>query len=292
LNDIVQLGPLVLNRKLLILIVALICGWGAIRLRRRAFGEAAASALELVLNAGLIVLLFWKFGHALFAPALLWQRPQSLLLMSGAAREVGLGLLAAAAFAAYRARRQGLPLRLLLDLLAFGATAALAAHSLLQWRYGSLTEWPWGIRDGYGYEHFHPLNGYMFLVSLLAGIRLWRKAGEGEAGTGRMFQEAALVIGVGGMLVSFADAPGHPFLFYLSAPQLMYLGLAVVGVIFPIMRHNTGRKELTAMTSNKEHSGDSLEQREQERENASSTNKDEDGLVIDKKLDGPNRPST
>lgn len=250
MNDILQLGPFVLNKSLLVLIASLVCGWGAIRLRLRVFGEAAAPALELMLNAALIVLLFWKFGHALFAPSLIWQRPMSLLLMSGAAREVGIGLLAATAFIMYRTRKMRLPIRLLLDLLAYGATAALAAYSLLRWRYGSITDLPWGISDGYGYEQFHPLNIYMFIVSGLVGFRLWRKAEVGEAASGRIFQEAAILLGIGGMLVSFCDNPGEPVLLYLTAQQLLWLGLAAIGVIFPVNTHNTGEKGADSYETN------------------------------------------
>jgi hypothetical protein len=41
-----------------------------------------------------------------------------------------------------------------------------------------------------------------------------------------------------------------------------------------------------------ENKGDSLEQREQERENENKNNQGNSGEIVDKKLDGPNRPST
>ncbi|WP_127588173.1 hypothetical protein [Paenibacillus koleovorans] len=309
MTDIVEIGPLVVKKELLLLLASLALAWAAIRIKLRSFdasggeGEArpgvgpGTAILDMLGSASFIVLIVWKFGHLLFQPSLLWERPLAILLMNGAEREVWLGLLAAAAYIAYRVHKSNLPYQLLLDMAAFGAVAGIALHALLQWRYGAVTPLPWGIPDpfGGGSKLYHPLNVYMLIVALAAGVRLWRLLGTEEAGTGKLGQEAALVIGIGGMLVTFADKPGDPLLLFLTGEQWVYLGLAAIGVIFPAMKHNRGRKELTnpPMKPDKDAAnGDSLAQREHARESGQTQKNGQDGQTADKKLEGPNRPST
>ncbi|MDF2671453.1 MAG: hypothetical protein K0R67_3759 [Paenibacillus sp.] len=289
MNEIVQIGPLVLNKGLLVIIISVVCGWGAIRWSLRYFGEQAASLLELWMNAALIVLLFYKLGYLLTTPSLLWERPMTLLLMNGASREVGMGIVAAAIYLTYRLKRGGYDVRLLLDMFAWGGTASLAAYSAMLWRYGRPTELVWGIQDGFALTSYHPLNAYMLLLMFGIGYRLWRKVRAGEAGHGTVFQVAAVGAGIGGLVFSLLDEPGDSLFLFLSMQQLLFLGLALVGVIFPAITHNRDiGKERTAMKQSNENKGDSLEQREHERENE----KGEPSKIVDKKLDGPNQPST
>lgn len=290
MNDLIELGPLVVKRGLLTLLAAIACGLLAIRISRRRLGPESIAALDVLLQAGLIVLLFWKFGHVLSAPAMLWERPQSLLLMSGAAREAVLGLVVAVAVTSYRARKQGMPLALILDAAAYGAIAAVAVYSLLQWRYGLPTSVPWGIGNGIGEERYHPVNVYMLLLTSFVAVRTWKLAA--ETGSGRLFRETAIVFGIGGLLISLFAARGETFLLYLSRSQLLYIALTLAGVIFSQLTHNTGRKELIAMQPKHDPNGDSLEQRNQEHKNAASPKQGGANPGIDKKLDGPNRPST
>ncbi len=292
MNEIVEIGPFVLNKGLLVIIISLVCGWGVIRLCWRYFGDQAAPLLELLMNAALLVLVFWKLGHLLTTPSLLWERPMTLLLMSGSSREIGIGLIAAAGFITYRLKKGRLEYRLFLDMLAFGSTIALLVSSMLLWRYGRPTDLPWGIQDGFGESFYHPLNVYMLVLTLGLGYRLWKKVSADEAGRGIIFRETAITVGAGGLVISLVDRTSDSLIFLLSSTQLLFLGLAIIGIIFPVHTHNRNkRKEMTYMQPN-ENKGDSLEQREHERENENKSNQGNSGDIVDKKLDGPNRPST
>ena len=89
------------------------------------------------------------------------------------------------------------------------------------------------------------------------------------------------------MLASFFTA-AKPTLLYLSLAQLLNLLMLIIGMILPILSHTTGRRELMDMSQN-----DSKTQIQQEQQNQdrAKTPAGKEGYV-DKKLDGPNRPST
>ncbi|MNY53914.1 hypothetical protein D3C86_1897170 [compost metagenome] len=77
-------------------------------------------------------------------------------------------------------------------------------------------------------------------------------------------------------------------LVYLSSQQLLFLLMMIIGMILPILSHTTGRRELMDMSQND--SKTQIQQEQQNEERAKSPAGKEG--YVDKKLDGPNRPST
>jgi hypothetical protein len=91
-------------------------------------------------------------------------------------------------------------------------------------------------------------------------------------------------------LLSSFFAAVNPTLLYLSLAQLLFLFMLIIGMLLPVLTHNTSRKELSALSQNDSKTQVQQEQQNKEREKA-ATPAGKEGFV-DKKLDGPNRPST
>ncbi|MNR28594.1 hypothetical protein D3C85_1459230 [compost metagenome] len=89
------------------------------------------------------------------------------------------------------------------------------------------------------------------------------------------------------MLASYFAAD-EPTAVYLTPVQLLNLLMLVIGMILPILSHTTGRRELMDMSQND--SKTQIQQEQQNEERAKSPAGKEG--YVDKKLDGPNRPST
>ncbi|MEW9700980.1 hypothetical protein [Paenibacillus sp. SI8] len=289
--DVLQIGPFQLQGKLLALLLAGLVGLWVIRKQARSQQSENQSPIhEIIWGGAIIVVLTWKFGSILTQPSLLWTQPTKLLLITGSRTELLLGLLFAVMYGFYQIRKRRLAPILLLDALACGMTAAWFVFNALVPEYGRSTTLPWGIGIEGTMSRFHPYH--MYLALLLIPLLIWQQFIQPRSqllGSGVLLKQSLLVAGAAGMIASFF-ADSVPTAIYLSWPQLLYLFMLIVGMLLRTAAHNTSRRELSQMSQN-----DSKTQVEQEKQNkehqnfSSSTGKE--GFV-DKKLDGPNRPST
>ncbi|GAA3409963.1 prolipoprotein diacylglyceryl transferase family protein [Paenibacillus hodogayensis] len=286
--ELVSWGPFTIQTGLLAVVAASVTAMLAVRALSLTKGAPAKASAELLQNAAFLVLIVWKFGHVLFAPSVVWDRPLALLMMNGGGREASLAVAAAIFYLFVKVKRSGIPWRLFADLTAFGATAAAAVYCAIAWKYGERTTVPWGVMLNDPEYRYHPVSAYALIVAVLVTLLLWLK--RGTAGDGTMFRTAALYMGSGLLLVSFWDVPPERTYGLLSAFQWRMLVLAGIGIISPPSMHNKVGKEMNVSVSNSHTDPQkSLEQNRQDSQNAKkSRNAD---VSADKKLAGPNRPS-
>ncbi|MEF3306698.1 hypothetical protein [Paenibacillus sp. GYB003] len=232
-------GPFTIQTGLLAVIAAAVAAIFAVRLLSRLYGAAAKEAADYWQNAAFIVMLVWKFGHVLFAPAVVWQRPLALIVMNGGTRELLLAVAAAAVYVLAKIRRGRLPLPLFLDLSAFGAVAAVFVYACIDRETGAATSLPWGLTVSDPEYRYHPVSAYSMIVAAVVAALLWMR--RGAAGSGELARIASLYMGAGMLLVSFWDVPA-PTYWLLSAFQWRALALAAVGIIFSARVHNKGER--------------------------------------------------
>lgn len=293
--DVLQIGPFQLQGRLLALLLACALGlWLIRRVSQRLLNDTqiviAKPIEDLIFNSAIIVLLTWKLGVIVTQPSLLWNNPLKLLMVSGSGMEIALGVLIACIYMYYQIHKNRTPLLVVLDVIAIGITAAVFLFCALIPAYGLPTTLPWGIGVEGTVSRFHPYHAYISL--LLVPLLIWQHVIEPRKktlGQGVLLKYSLLYGGAAGMLASFFAA-AKPTLLYLSLAQLLFLFMLIVGMLLPILTHNTGRKELSAMSQNDSKTQVQQEQQNQEREKA-ATPAGKEGFV-DKKLDGPNRPST
>ena len=144
-------------------------------------------------------------------------------------------------YLAVKLRRTNIPQRLFLDLMSFGAVAAVIVYAAIDWKYGKMTSLPWGLILNDPEYRYHPVSAYTVIVAVIVSLFLWMR--RKSLGTGELFRIAAMYMGLGLLLVSFADVPQRSVLF-MSAFQWQALILAGVGIIFSFSMHNKVEKEM------------------------------------------------
>ncbi|OAS17427.1 hypothetical protein [Paenibacillus oryzisoli] len=243
---------------------------------------------DVILNAVLIVFFTWRLGSLLTQPSLLWESPMKLLLTAGSKMEILLGIVLAYIYLSYQVRKHGMAWRVLLDLLAVGAALAIFLYAALTPSFGLPTSLPWGIGVEGTVSRFHPHHAYLaiLLVPLLVWQQLWVARSTTVLGTGMLLKHTLFYGGAAGMIASFF-ALAEPTAVYLTTGQLLNLLMMIIGMNLPILSHTTGRRELMDMSQN-----DSKTQIQQEQQNQERNKKPASKEGYDKKLDGPNRPST
>ncbi|MDF2644987.1 MAG: lgt2, partial [Paenibacillus sp.] len=200
------------------------------------------------------------------------------------------GVMIACIYMYYQIRKYRIPLVLVLDVFALGITAAAFLFCALIPAYGLPTTVRWGIGVEGTVSRFHPYHAYISL--LLVPLLIWQHVIEPRKmslGQGVLLKYSLLYGGAAGMLGSFF-AVAKPTLLYLSLAQLLFLFMLIIGMLLPILTHNTSRKELSALSQNDSKTQVQQEQQNLEREKSAKP-AGKEGFV-DKKLDGPNRPST
>lgn len=234
--QMISWGPFAIQTGLLAVIAAALTAIAAVHLMARtAGGSPAKEAAELLQNAAFITLIVWKFGHVLFAPAVVWERPSALLLLSGGTREAFVAMLVAGVYLVVRLRRRAIPIRLFLDLAAFGAMLAVIVYAAIDWNYGKPTSLPWGMSVNDPEFRYHPVSAYTMLAAASVALLLWMR--RGQAGTGELYRAGSIYMGLGLLAVSFGAVP-KPAVLLLSSDQWWALALAGIGIVSSTLSHN------------------------------------------------------
>lgn len=287
--DVVQMGPLQLKGTLVALLLACVLGFWLMRRVLQRLDRVDQGIDDLILNGVLIVFFTWRLGGLLTQPSLLWQSPMKLLLTAGSNMEIIVGIVLAYIYLTYQVRKRAIPWRLLLDIFAIGAASAVFLYAALTPTFGLPTTLPWGIGVEGTVSRFHPDHAYLafLLLPLLVWQQLLAARSTTVLGSGKLLKYSLFFGGAAGMLASYF-ALVEPTAIYLSPGQLLNLLMLIIGMILPILSHTTGRRELMDMSQNDSKTQIQQEQQNQER---AKTPTSKEGYV-DKKLDGPNRPST
>jgi hypothetical protein len=269
LPEIIELGPFMLRGSLLIILLSAAAGFVHLYIKLRQSSLHKSPIGDLILNGIIIVVISWKLGPLVYEPSMLWKEPIKLLMVSGTVDIALFGGVIAAAYWSVRLRKLGLSWYVMLDALSYLLSAAILVYSLLTLQYG------------------------LIVVSLIVILVQW--IGNFVISEGSASRLTYSILGVGSLLSSIF-IPQTVFIFNLSVLQIAAILIALLGAaITPkgedwidesLSTYTTFGKELNDMAANR--SGDSIEQQKQKNQNKSP----QDNPGIDKKLDGPNRPST
>ncbi len=185
MNDTLFLGPLIVPVRLLLLVVAGIAGYAALRYRLRRTDAAADEQKVLldplghVLFAGLLI---WKFSPILLDTRFVLDHPLSLLYFTGGNKGLLLAALYAFVVLGYRTRKSKLPTLLFPDALLTCLLAGGGAYMLLSavFQHGG---WIAGVASAMGLLLYyvqlrdkHPVgsrkSGNLLTAAILFGLVL------------------------------------------------------------------------------------------------------------------------
>lgn len=288
--DIWSIGPFQLNAEVVITLISAAAGFAVIKIIHRKSAWNHVPVTDVIFNGLVLVFLFWKFGHVLSDPSLLWENPSLVLLATGTSKDLILGTLVALLYLSTQAGKTSLSGAAWLDLLAYGLTAGGSLYFILHQDPSFVFAWPW---ENGPTALSQPLSLYMGIWLALLGLRfiLLPPKKRGEA-----FSLLLIWFGLGGLAVSLCS-PHIVWQWGLSRGQFVYIFSTIIGMMlgwlfFRMERsgleHTTSRKEMSDMRDK----NNSKEQDLQEQENNRSRQKNDHTGGVDKKLNGPNRPST
>lgn len=185
MNDTLFLGPLIVPVRLLLLVVAGIAGYAALRYRLRRAGAAADEQKMLLDPLGHVVfagLLIWKFSPLLLDTRFVLDHPLTLLYFTGGNAGLLLAALYAAIVLGYRTWKNSLPTLLFPDALLTCLLAGGGAYMLQSavFRHGG---WFAAIASAMGFLLYymqlrdkHPVgsrkSGNLLTVAILFGLVL------------------------------------------------------------------------------------------------------------------------
>lgn len=236
--DVLSVGPLSVSGLVVMAALSGIAGMLALYAWvKQAQEQRGGPWLELLFTAVPIIVLCWKFGILWRDPALLWERPGVVLMMTGGGLEAAAGCVLALVYWFAAAKKRGLPLWLAADVLAAGTAGGLAVWCLI-----SAPQHRWGYA----------------LVCLAVLFQLFRlrlpEAAEAdaaraeEAGAAGRSGRAAILFcyGVGaGALVFSLFMPPPPFAApseWLGLPERQWLmiGAGLLGFLMQAGKERTG----------------------------------------------------
>lgn len=221
-----QLGPLYLNGAVLAHIIAGVAALFMVRLWLRK--QETGHAFDVLSNSLILIVLCWKFGWAIFKPSLLWEEPRNLLLLSGSAREVWLGVAVALLYCGWTVMKRRVSWRVLLDVGALAALVYISVQSLLSLEYGTETSMPWGISPVYEGLSYHPIHLYRGAATAVLLVWLWSR--KWQVGHGQLTARGLLYYGIIKLGVSFFDREPSLAL-YLTFDQLIALLTILLGYV-------------------------------------------------------------
>jgi len=203
LQEIIQLGPLMIKGSLLVMLLAAAAGYIHLYLKIRKTNFYQSPITDLILNGMIIVFACWKLGPLIYEPSMLWTDPIKLLMVPGTADIAVLGVIMAVAYWSVRLRKLEISWFVMLDAWSYILTAAMLTYGITLQQYGTV------------------------VVSILGIIVLWTR--KLEIGEGYAARQTFILLGVGGMLVSLWTTQ-PVWLFQLSANQMMAFLLTLIGI--------------------------------------------------------------
>ncbi|MBW7476836.1 hypothetical protein K0T92_19145 [Paenibacillus oenotherae] len=214
--ELISIGTFRLDGGLLAAFLSVIAGLTALGLwTKRSPDTRNGPWLDLLTNAAVITVIGWKIGFLLHDPALLWERPSSLIIVRGSLSDLLLGLLAAALYMTWTVKRKRISWLRLLDVIPYAALPGFIV-------WNAITAFPYRIV-------------YMILVIFIYAALL-RSQEAGTPGTGDAIRLVLLGAGFGGLVSSlFAAYPQGTWpqmTLGLTLLQWCLIGLAVIGSLW------------------------------------------------------------
>lgn len=309
--EVIMIGSAIIQTKLPVLIVSFIVAYYVVKwkLVRLQIPEPVRNQLlDKCINATIIGLIVWKFTPVIKEPSLLWTNLRGVLVYTGGTLGLTLGVILGLLYILITLWRAGILTPLLFDVLAYGLLITWLVYRGVFWEYGTLTDVPWGISLNDPQLKYHPVNLYAALTALVIAVILWFSHRK-RWGTSTIARDALAGLGLGWLAVSFFQRTKVEHL--LTAEQWIWVSFIIAGLAMPLLGRlmfrigSAGEPSSLIQTTPIEHTKDgkemmevvketsrnmSPEQRKQTRENQDKREFKPEQMV-DKKLDGPNRPA-
>lgn len=214
--ELISVGSLRLDGGLLAAFLSVIAGLTALGIWiNRSKSTRGGPWLDLMINASVITVVGWKLAFLLHDPAMLWERPSSILIVRGSFSDLLIGIIAASLYLVWALRRKRLSWLKFFDVLPFAILPGFIA-------WNAITAFPYRMV-------------YMVLFVVLY-IVLLRSQEAGVPGTGDAMRMFLIGIGFGGLTVSlFAVYPQGTWpelILGLTMLQWCFIGLAVLGALW------------------------------------------------------------
>ncbi|PKF89070.1 hypothetical protein CW306_06985 [Bacillus sp. BA3] len=229
MDDVINVGPFLLQYKLLIIIVSGIVGYLIIDFRFRYLKNPFRKQVTDIFSGAAFLLLFtWKFGPVLFHPTEVFQNPSLILYTNGNDKSFILGGILTILYLYIKSRKMMIALMELFDQLLIGILSSLFLYNLFNPIYGYSTNLPWGVSMADSSIKYHPINLYFAIVIgifLFIAFKTDLKKSHGE-----LSRKMAIILGVCGMFFSFLS-PQEIISLQLSLLQWISILLIIVGIV-------------------------------------------------------------
>lgn len=230
MGDVINLGPFLIQYKLLMIIISGMVGYLVLDFRFRYIKNPNRKQVTEIFSGAAILLFFvWKFGFALMHPTQVFRDPILVLYTNGTEKTLILGVILAILYLYIKSRKMKIDLMELFDHLLIGILSSLFLYNLLNPQYGYSTNLPWGVTLADSSIKYHPIHLYLAFV---LGILLFfvfktsLKKSHGE-----LSRKMALILGVCGLFFSFLS-PQVLISLQLSLLQWISIILIIVGLIY------------------------------------------------------------
>lgn len=228
MSDVIALGPLMVQGFILKWAIAGLFGYNTVvyYAKRRGIWEPAFS--DIMIQAIFIVVVAWKVSPLIVNFPDVIVNPVTILIMPGTIEGMWAGLFFAIAYSVVVLRKKKVNLWLFGDVVVLMAVVVVSAYNLLGWRFGLLTDLPWGISIASDAYRYHPVNVYTVLV--LFPILVWSfKESKNKCGQGIITPNVLLLSSTGMLLVSLFRPVLHSY-YGMSLLQWVYLLTAITGL--------------------------------------------------------------
>jgi hypothetical protein len=154
----IQVGPFIIP--VLYLVIAISFGFSLVILcfTLKDQKEQYSSLLNLYVNSVLIMILIWKLSPSILNPMSFIKEPSSLIFQYGTKKHLYIGALFSSAYILLSSKKQGVPIRFLIDSFPF-------LYVGFRFMYNLLILKP-------GFYHI-PLNFFISMLYLFVFLRLW-----------------------------------------------------------------------------------------------------------------------
>ncbi len=233
-----EIGPLVIQEKLLILLIAGLLGYRiSLRVLRPLPESARKKGADLIFSMSLIPILVWKFGPFVAHPVHFFQNPIFFLFSKGTSVYWTVGFILSFIYVVYRLYQDTFEVYYILDAFTLGLTVFLSIQYLFILSYGKESSLPWAIAIDHSSSHYQPINFYHFVGMVCIGV--WFVYKRYKVGTGQFTSTFCVLLGIGNMLVSYASVQR---VVALSLSTTQWGDLALIGLGWYLMNN---RKERT-----------------------------------------------
>ncbi len=210
--NVIQLGPMLLNFELLILILSAFTGYMTLKYRSSK-ANVEESISDKFITALILSFFTWKFSLIIFDPVSVIQYPLSLLYYNGGDKGIWLAIAISMIFLWTRLRKEDTTLWINLDVLINGLIAGSSVYHLLLITMDSTK------------VLFHSLS-----ISLGVGLLIFMYTNKKVVGNPMVMNQVAIWFSLGMIGIFFAEKERIYLLFSFSKEQILLFIIIIIAL--------------------------------------------------------------